>query len=111
MHGQPAFIRSDNGSEFLAKIVWELLSESGVHAHFIEPGKPWQNGYNESYNGILRDGCLNKWQFRSIREATMMIHQWVEEYNTYRPHGSLNGLTPQLFRERWEQENREEKVA
>ncbi len=85
LHGQPDFIRSDNGSEFIAGAVRELLSEWGVHTHFIEPGKPWQNGYNESYNGILRDDCLNKWQFRSIREVSMIIHQWVEEYNTYRP--------------------------
>ncbi len=111
LHGQPEFIRSDNGSEFLARVVRGLLSESGVRAHFIEPGSPWQNGYNESYNGIFRDDCLNKWQFRSLREATMIIHQWVEAYNTYRPHGSLKGLTPQLFRERWEQENRQQKVA
>ncbi len=78
LYGQPTFIRSDNGSEFLARVVQELLSESGVRAHFIEPGSPWQNGYNESYNGIFRDDCLNKWQFRSIREATIM-HPWVEE--------------------------------
>ena len=111
LHGQPGYIRSDNGSEFLARIVQELLSESGVRTHFIKPGSPWQNGYNESYNSILRDDCLNKWQFRSVREATLILRQWVEEYNTYRPHGSLNGLTPQLFRERWEQENSQEKVA
>jgi putative transposase len=78
LHGQcmgSRDIRSDNGSEFLARTVRELLSEAGVRTHFIEPGKPWQNGYNESYNSIPRDDCLNKWQFRSLREATLIIRQ------------------------------------
>jgi len=104
VYGQPEWIRSDNGSEFIAEAVQKVLGEKGIKTQFIEPGKPWQNGYNESFNGILRDDCLNKWQFLTIREARMVLEDWVDEYNDYRPHGSLGGLTPNLFQERWDQE-------
>ena len=111
VHGQPEWIRSDNGSEFLADAVQKLLEEKGVKTQFIEPGKPWQNGYNESFNSILRDDCLNKWQFMTIREARLILGDWIDEYNNYRPHGSLGGLTPSLFREMWDHEKRAAKAA
>lgn len=111
IYGQPQWIRSDNGSEFIAEAVQKVLGERGIKTQFIEPGKPWQNGYNESFNGILRDDCLNKWQFLTIREARMILDEWVDEYNDYRPHGSLGGLTPNLFQEQWDREHREKQAA
>lgn len=111
IYGQPEWMRSDNGSEFIAKAVQKLLFEKGIKTQFIEPGKPWQNGYNESFNGILRDDCLNKWQFLTIREARLVLDDWIDEYNDYRPHGSLGGLTPNLFQEQWEQEHEEKRAA
>jgi putative transposase len=111
IYGQPEWIRSDNGSEFIAEAVQNVLGEKGIKTRFIEPGKPWQNGYNESFNAILRDDCLNKWQFLSIREARRILDDWVDEYNDYRPHGSLGGLTPNLFQERWDHEHRQKQAA
>lgn len=111
IYGQPEWIRSDNGSEFIAEAVQRVLREKGIKTQFIEPGKPWQNGYNESFNGILRDDCLNKWQFLTIREARLVVDDWVDEYNDYRPHGSLDGLTPNLFQEKWDREQGETRAA
>ena len=111
IYGQPEWIRSDNGSEFIAEAVQKVLREKGIKTQFIEPGKPWQNGYNESFNGILRDDCLNKWQFLTIREARLVVDDWVDEYNDYRPHGSLDGLTPNLFQEKWDREQGETRAA
>lgn len=111
IYGQPEWIRSDNGSEFIAEAVQKVLAEKGIKTQFIEPGKPWQNGYNESFNSILRDDCLNKWQFQTIREARLVLDDWVDEYNDYRPHGSLGGLTPNLFQEQWEQNYGDKQAA
>ena len=111
IYGQPEWIRSDNGSEFIAKAVRKALAEKGVRTQYIEPGKPWQNGYNESFNGILRDDCLNKWQFRTVREARLILEDWVREYNDYRPHGSLGGITPNMFQDQWDQQQREQRAA
>jgi transposase InsO family protein len=68
-----------------------------VDTHFIDPGSPWQNGHNESFNGIFRDGCRDRWLFTSVHEARRIITNWLKEYNDERPHGALNGLTPQAF--------------
>ena len=88
-----------------------MLAEKGVRTQYIEPGKPWQNGCNESFNGILRDDCLNKWQFRTIREARLILEDWINEYNDYQPHGSLGGISPNMFRDRWDQREREQRAA
>ncbi|HNK19620.1 MAG TPA: integrase core domain-containing protein, partial [Piscinibacter sp.] len=87
--GVPAFIRSDNGPEFvsLAVLKW-LAGNKGETAH-IDPGKPWQNGTNESFNGRLRDECLNVEWFRTRREAKIVIEAWRRHYNAERPHSSL----------------------
>jgi transposase InsO family protein len=90
-------LKSDNGAEFVAKQVTGWLKAQGVPMHFIEPGSPWQNGHNESFNGVLRDGCLDRWWFASVREARRIINQWREEYNHERPHGALTGMTPAAF--------------
>lgn len=111
IYGQPDWLRSDNGSEFAAHAVQRMLKEHGINTQYIEPGKPWQNGYNESFNGILRDDCLNKWQFRSVQEARVILEDWVEEYNDYRPHGSLGGITPHMYRDQWDQNQRQQSAA
>jgi putative transposase len=93
-YGIPEHIRSDNGPEFTAKVVRQWLGHIGVKTLFIEPGSPWENGYNESFNGKLRDEVLNREVFFTLKEAKVVIEKWRKEYNTIRPHSSLNGLPP-----------------
>ncbi len=69
LYGKPTTIKSDNGPEFVAKKVQEWIEDRHINARFIDPGSPWQNGHNESFNGVFRDGCLNRWLFESVREA------------------------------------------
>jgi transposase InsO family protein len=88
-HGPPEHIRSDNGSEFTAKIVRQWLKKLGVQTLFIEPGSPWENGYIESFNGKLRDERLNGEIFYTLKEAQVLIEEWRLEYNTVSPHSSL----------------------
>jgi putative transposase len=95
--GAPGYIKSDNGPEFIAQRVTTWLRGQRVDTHFIDPGSPWQNGHNESFNGVFRDGCLNRWLFTSVQEARRIITHWLEEYNHERPHGALDGLTPHAF--------------
>ena len=92
--GIPAYIRSDNGPEFVARELRQWLSRVGVQTAFIEPGSPWENGYCESFNGKLRDECLNGEIFYSLKEATVVIEQWRKHYNTIRSHSSLNYRPP-----------------
>lgn len=93
-HGVPEHIRSDNGSEFTAKLIRRWLSHMGVQTLYIEPGSPWENGYNESFNGKFRDGLLNGEIFFTLKEAQVLIERWRREYNTVRPHSSLNYRPP-----------------
>ena len=93
-HGPPEHIRSDNGPEFTAKAVRGWLGRLGVKTLFIEPGSPWENGYNESFNGKLRDEVLNGEIFYTLREAQVIIERWRQEYNTFRPHSSLGYCPP-----------------
>jgi transposase InsO family protein len=93
-HGAPEYIRSDNESEFTAKVVRRWLSYIGVQTLFIEPGSPWENGYIESFNGKLRDELLNREIFYTLQEAKILIEKWRMEYNTLRPHSSLNYRPP-----------------
>ena len=95
------------GAEFRAKKVQDWIAKRGIGAKFIEPGSPWQNGHNESFNGVFRDGCLNRWLFESIREAREASESWLWEYNQERPHGSLEGHTPFEFSELWEDQERD----
>lgn len=92
--GLPNYIRSDNGSEFTAIQVKEWLNSLGVKTAFIEPGSPWENGYNESFNGKLRDELLNGEVFYSLKEAQVLIEQWRQHYNHIRPHSSLGYRPP-----------------
>ena len=93
-HGAPDHIRSDNGSEFTAIAVREWLPRVGVQTLYIEPGSPWENGYNESFNGKLRDELLDGEIFYTLREAKVLIEQWRRHYNTVRPHSSLGYRPP-----------------
>ena len=94
IHGIPEHIRSDNGPEMTSKRVRNWLQQIGVQTLFIEPGSPWENGYNESFNGKLRDECLNAEIFYSLKEAQIIIEQWRRHYNTKRPHSSLGYRPP-----------------
>ena len=92
--GTPDYLRSDNGSEFTAKIVRGWLERLEVQTLFIEPGSPWENGYNESFNGKLRDELLNGEIFETLHEARVLIEHWRREYNGFRPHSSLGYKPP-----------------
>ncbi|MEI8178859.1 IS3 family transposase [Aestuariivirga sp.] len=92
--GVPAFIRSDNGPEMVAKVLRQWLSGLGAKSLYIEPGSPWENGYCESFNGKLRDELLNGEIFYSLREAKVVIEQWRIHYNTKRPHSALGYRPP-----------------
>jgi transposase InsO family protein len=93
-HGPPAHLRSDNGPEFTAKVVRKWLGTLGVRTLFIEPGRPWENGYNESFNGKLGDELLKREIFYTLREAEVLVEQWRREYNTIRPHSALGYVPP-----------------
>jgi transposase InsO family protein len=93
-YGTPEYIRLDNGGEFTAKAVREWLSRLAVQTLYIEPGSPWENGYNESFNGKLRDELLNGEIFYTLREAQVMIEKWRQHYNTIRPHSALGYRSP-----------------
>lgn len=92
--GIPEYIRSDNGSEFTAQILQDWLKGLEVKTAYIEPGSPWENGYNERFNGTLRDECLNLEYFHTLKEARVIIGGWVKEYNHVRPHTSLGYRPP-----------------
>jgi putative transposase len=92
--GPPANIRSDNGPEFIATAVQKWLARIGVTTLYIAPGSPWENGYNESFNGSLRDELLNGEIFYSLAEAKVLIEAWRRHYNTIRPHSSLGYRPP-----------------
>jgi putative transposase len=92
--GAPTFLRSDNGSEFTATRVMRWLRDQQVGPAFIAPGRPWQNGFIESFHSRLRDECLNREWFHSGVEARCVIERWRQQYNTARPHSSLGYRTP-----------------
>jgi transposase InsO family protein len=92
--GIPEHIRSDNGPEFVAKELRKWLQQVGTETLYIEPGSPWENGYCESFNGKLRDECLNGEIFYSLKEAQVVIEHWRVEYNTRRPHSALGYRPP-----------------
>ncbi len=92
--GIPEQIRSDNGPEFIAKQLRQWLANLGTGTLYIEPGSPWENGYCESFNGKLRDECLNGEIFYSLKEAQVVIEQWRVQYNTVRPHSALGYRPP-----------------
>ncbi len=98
VHGAPRYLRSDNGPEFVARAVLRWLHATQIETAFIDPGKPWQNGMDESFNGKLRDQHLSLQWFRNRTEAKVSIEAWRRHYNDVRPHSSLGGLTPTEFK-------------
>ena len=98
--GMPITIVSDNGTEFTSMAILQWVQGNGIDWHYIAPGKPQQNGFIESFNGKLRDECLNETLFSLLAEAKEMLREWKDDYNQQRPHSSLGNLTPQEFAEK-----------
>lgn len=96
---KPAILVSDNGSEFRSKVLAKWASDNGVLLHFIEPGRPTQNAYCESFNGRFREECLNQNLFANVSEARLIIEAWRREYENVRPHSGLKGRTPRMAAE------------
>ena len=103
--GAPRYLRSDNGPEFVSHAILEWLGKEHIETALIDPGKPWQNADNESFNGKFRDECLSLEWFRSRREARTVIETWRRHYNHVRPHSSLKDLTPIEFKTRYDSVN------
>jgi putative transposase len=101
LDGPPQYLRSDNGPEFIARAVQQWLADRQIQTAYIEPGKPWQNGINESFNSRLRDECLNLELFYSLREARWTIETYRQYFNEQRLHGALNYVPPAEFKQRW----------
>lgn len=95
--GAPLYLRSDNGPEFVSRALLKWITDQGIATALIDPGKPWQNGAGESFNGKFRDECLSLEWFRSRAEAKVVIETWRRHYNEVRPHCSLGYLTPAAF--------------
>jgi len=104
--GLPESIVVDNGPEFISNALDAWAYVRGIKLHFIRPGKPVDNAFMESFNGKLRDECLNENWFMSLEHARAVVEQWRVDYNQERPHSSLGGLTPEEF-----MRLQEEKVA
>lgn len=98
IHGAPRHLRSDNGPEFVSRAILQWITDEGMHTALNDPGKPWQNGTDESFNGKFRDECLSMEWFRSRAEAKVIIETWRQHYNAIRPHSSLDYLTPNEFK-------------
>jgi putative transposase len=100
VHGAPRYLRSDNGPEFVSRAILRWLIAQSIDTAHIDPGKPWQNGSNESFNGKFRDECLGMQWFKNRLDAKILIEQFRREYNEVRPHSSLANLTPVEFKQR-----------
>lgn len=108
--GLPGMLVTDNGPEFTSKAMLAWSKPAGVKLHFIDPGRPVQNAFIESFNGKLRDECLNQHWFVSLEEARRIIKLWRMDYNTTRPHSSLGYMTPEAFRLSFEQKLKNDKM-
>jgi putative transposase len=108
VHGSPKHMRSDNGPEFVSRAVLKWLTQANIDTAHIDPGKPWQNGNNESFNGKFRDECLSMEWFRNRIDAKIVIEQYRRHYNEVRPHSSLGQLTPTEFKRKLSSTNHPE---
>ena len=108
IRGCPEVITTDNGPEFAGIALDQWAYNNNVRLDFIKPGKPIQNAFIESFNGRLRHECLNQHYFVTLEETKTIIENWRKEYNTFRPHGSLKGLTPEEFRKAWEEQKQQQ---
>jgi putative transposase len=95
--GEPAFIRSDNGPEFIAKAIKEWLGASGVKTLYIEPGSPWENAYSETFISRFSDELLKREVFADLLEARVLVEDYRDHYNHHRPHSALGYQTPAEF--------------
>ena len=111
VHGAPRYLRSDNGPEFVSRAILRWLLTAGIETACIDPGKPWQNGLDESFNGKLRDECLSIEWFRTRPEATAVIENWRQHYNDVRPHSSLGQRTPTEFKQSMQRRNEESQAV
>lgn len=100
-HGAPMFLRSDNGPEFIAHALKAWLASEHTQTYYIDPGRPWQNGFRESFHGRFRDEFLYGTLFANVAEARVLTEGWRREYNGERPHQSLGYLTPAAFKHKW----------
>ena len=98
VHGAPRYLRSDNGPDFVSRAVLRWLHGANIDTAAIDPGKPWQNGLNESFNGKFRDECLSMEWFKNRIDAKIVIEGYRCHYNEVRPHSSLGQLTPMEFK-------------
>ena len=98
IHGAPGHLRCDNGAEFIARFLQEWLALADIETRFIEPGSPWQNGINESFNGRFRDECLDRELLANLLEAQSVALAFHEEYNHIRPHSTIDCRTPSEYR-------------
>jgi putative transposase len=104
VHGAPKYLRSDNGPEFVSRAILRWLTGAQINTAHIDPGKPWQNGSNESFNGKFRDECLSMEWFTNRMDAKIFIENWRRHYNEIRPHSSLGNLTPSEFKQQLSQQ-------
>lgn len=95
--GKPAYIRCDNGPEFISRVLEKFAEGNGIEIRFSQPGKPTQNGLVERLNGTQRKECLNLKYFNTVKEVQQDLDAWWNSYNFDRPHSSLGYLTPQQF--------------
>jgi len=102
VRGAPRYLRSDNGPEFVSRAILSWLTKAGIDTAHIDPGKPWQNGANESFNDKFRNECLSLEWFRNRAEARVVIDTWRQHYNNVRPHSSIGDLTPTEFRRKYQ---------
>ena len=108
--GAPEFIRSDNGPEFIAEVLRRWLKENRMKTQYIDPGKPWQNAYGESFNGRFRDEFLNVNSFAGLHETRVMTEIWRKDYNGERPHSSLGYATPNEFKAAFDKRRKTKKL-
>ena len=100
VHGAPKYLRSDNGPEFISRAILRWVTEAKIDTAYIDPGKPWQNGSNESFNGKFRDECLGMQWFKNRIDAKILIEEFRRQFNEVRPHSSLGQLTPAEFKQK-----------
>lgn len=104
--GRPANIRCDNGPEFISHHLQQWCERWSITLQYIQPGKPTQNAYVERNNGTLRRELLNAYLFTTLKEIRIMIQDWQQDYNGYRPHKALGYLTPNMYLNEWETNNK-----
>src|SRR3954469_101933 len=111
VHGAPRYLRSDNGPEFVSRAVLRWLTQTNIDTAYIDPGKPWLNGMNESFNGKFRDECLSMQWFKNRSDAKILIEDFRRQFNEIRPHSALGNLTPVEFKRRLSTTNPDQAIS